>query len=293
MNKSIQTSIVLVLSMVMGCSEPDSKPEPTTRIMKYSDLGPPPHITMADIPDATLDPPQSRMIIKSGSLEGEVGNCDSAASHIHKIITPVGGFVISSSVNTVRGTVRRGSIQLRVPSTMFDSTLSMVSGTFSKVLSKSVSGNDVTEEFVDVTARLTNKKLLEERYRDILRSAKAVKDILDVEKELNEVRGEIERFEARRKYLEDQVGLSSISIALVEPQAGVENDRPSVWTKVMLGFQNGIHGFVNMLSLSITILIASIPIIIILSFVVYLAYKLITIYRSHRATRVSVSKSNN
>jgi hypothetical protein len=232
------------------------------------------------------------MIIRSGSLEGEVGNCDSAASQIIQIITPMGGFVISSSVNTVRGNARRGTMQVRVPSTMFDSTLSIVSGTFSKVLSKSVSGADVTEEYIDVTARLTNKKLLEARYRDILRSAKAVAEILEVEKALNEVRGEIERFEARRKYLENQVALSTVSISLVEPQAGIEDDRPSVWTKVKLGFQKGIHGFVDMLSLSITVLIASIPIIIILSIVGYLAYKLISNYRSRRAARMSVSKSN-
>jgi len=290
MIKYCRSILAVGLLSVAACTQPADQPEPTTRIMKYTDLGPPPAISLVGGSKDNLSVPAQRMIIKTGTLQGEVEDYDTAATLVGDKITSLGGFIVSSSVNTVRGPSRRGTIKLRVPSTKFDTAISTFTSLFTKMLSRSVSGNDVTEEFVDVTARLENKKRIEVRYREILRSAKSVQDILDVEKALGEVRGEIERFEARQKYLQDQVTLSTITIELVEPQAVAEIEGPSIWSTVGTGFRKGFNGFADMLSLSITIVISSIPVIVILAILVYLVYKLIVVYRSRRVVNATVPK---
>jgi hypothetical protein len=86
-----------------------------------------------------------------------------------------------------------------------------------KVLSKQEKGEDVTEEYVDLQARIRNLKREEEAFLVVLGKARRVPDILAVEAQLSRVRGEIEQAVGRAKYLANQVALSTITVRLAEP----------------------------------------------------------------------------
>jgi len=85
-------------------------------------------------------------------------------------------------------------------------------------VSYSSSGRDVTEEYIDLEARLRNLRRQEERLLEILDRAESVKDVLEVERELGRVRGEIERLEGRLRYLSNRVEFATITVELLEPE---------------------------------------------------------------------------
>ena len=93
----------------------------------------------------------------------------------------------------------------------------------------------MTEEFLDVEARLKNKKELEARYQEILKQAKNVKEILEIERELNTLRSDIESMEGRLKYLQNQVSLSSIQITYYKELT----KRTAFGQKFAQGFRSG------------------------------------------------------
>ena len=93
-------------------------------------------------------------------------------------------------------------------------TLDEIRKTANRVVVETVKGQDVTEEFVDIEAQLKAKKALEEQFMSIMKRANSVDDALSVQSQLAEVRGEIERIEGRKRFLENQSSLSTIKIRL-------------------------------------------------------------------------------
>ena len=81
-----------------------------------------------------------------------------------------------------------------------------------------ISGQDVSEEYLDLEARLRTKKALEAQFLEIMKQARKVQDALDVQSQLADVRTEIERLEGRRRFLENQAALSTITTTLQMPQ---------------------------------------------------------------------------
>ncbi len=157
-----------------------------------------------------------RMVIRSASLNIEVSNFDSSFNDLLKIVDDRGGFVQDSSSHITSSGGKSGYVTVRVPEEEFlDVILTLEE--LGKVESKSISGDDVTEEYIDLTARLNNSRREETRLFEILDMAKDVEGVLAVERELSRVRGEIERLEGKINYLEDRVSLSTITVSLHEP----------------------------------------------------------------------------
>ena len=86
-----------------------------------------------------------------------------------------------------------------------------------RVIQENVKGQDVTEEFIDIEARLKTQRALEEQFIEIMKRATTVADALNVQRELAQVRGEIEKIEGRKRFLENQSSLSTIKIQLQTP----------------------------------------------------------------------------
>jgi len=294
MNSAIKILVLFVGCLAIGCRSEKEPPNYVPTIMKYSELGPPPSSAtnlarpISSGPDQL--PPQQRLIIKSGRLTCEVNDCDKASSDIQKLVQQMGGFIVTSSTQTYEGSPRSSTIQLRVPASQFEAAIEGVSRLSTKVILKSIGGNDVTEEFVDINARLDNQRRVETRFKEILKSAKSVNDILEVEKSLGEVREEIDHLEGRRKFLADQTALSSLMILLQEPKAFVVLEGDGLWSKIIAGFRRGIREFGNVLSLSITILIASIPAILIVALIVFVVLKVLKSIKSKSAVEKEANK---
>ena len=111
---------------------------------------------------------------------------------------------------------KNGEMTVRVPQKNFYSTIEQIE-TLGTVKSRQISGQDVTEEFIDLGARLDNLKKQETRLQEILKNATTVKDVLEVEHELERVRGEIERLTGRLNYLNQSIEMSTITVSAREP----------------------------------------------------------------------------
>ncbi|MEJ7701891.1 MAG: DUF4349 domain-containing protein [Pyrinomonadaceae bacterium] len=137
---------------------------------------------------------------------------EEAQQKITAIAESKGGFVIESSQSssdaqaTTRDTV---TMTIRIPAAKFNETLDEIRKTSSRVIVETVKGQDVTEEFIDIEARLKTKKALEEQFLGIMKQSKSVEDALNVQRELADVRGEIEQIEGRKRFLENQSSLST------------------------------------------------------------------------------------
>ena len=158
-----------------------------------------------------------RKIIQRASLRIEVEDYQASSDALFRIVEQSDGF-ISDSYSYVTDTGRkRGDITIRVPTDKFLSVIRELEQ-LGTVQSKQISGEDVTEEYIDLQARLNNSERQEKRLLEILDKAEEVKDILEVERELERVRGEIERLTGRITYLENRIELATITVSLYEPE---------------------------------------------------------------------------
>lgn len=158
------------------------------------------------------------MLIRTGEVAVEVDSVEAGVAAVEGLAARAGGYVSSVAVQGGERQHRTARIEIRVPAQRFDEVVGGL-GPLGKVLSVSVHSQDVGEEFVDVTARLANARRLEERLLALLatRTGK-LEDVLAVERELARVRGEIERYEGRLRYLRNRAEMSSLAVVLQQPR---------------------------------------------------------------------------
>lgn len=163
-----------------------------------------------------------RKVIRNADLQLESESPEDEQRQITTIAEIKGGFVVesqqSSSDNQAekRDTV---TMTVRVPADRFNDALNEIRSAADRVIVETVKGEDVTEEFIDVEARIKTQKALEAQYMEIMKRANTVEDALYVQSELASVRGEIEKVEGRKRYLENQSSLSTIRVKLQTPAA--------------------------------------------------------------------------
>jgi hypothetical protein len=168
----------------------------------------------AAIASARLNP---TMLIRNGQASVEVAKLDPAIARVRQLAAQLGGYVANSSIVGGRDQVRSATLELKIPAARFDQAVNGLSG-IGKVESVTSTAEDVGEEFVDISARVTNAKRLEERLVSLLeRRTGKLEDVLAVERELARVREEIERYEGRLRYLSTRVAESTLSVTVHEP----------------------------------------------------------------------------
>jgi len=155
---------------------------------------------------------QERLIIKDGSMSVVVDDVNVAMKQIAQYATASGGFVVSQNVYDLSN-VPSGRITVRIPSEKFDEAMT-TAGDLGEVQSQSSNGRDVTEEYVDLDARLKTLKASEDQFLQIMNRAVEIEDVLAVQRELTYVRQQIESIEGRMKYLTESAQLSSLSVNL-------------------------------------------------------------------------------
>ena len=177
-------------------------------------------------------------IIKESYLRFQTQDLDKTYYQIKQIILQNKGFIQSDNTNKSFNTTTR-HLTARIPTSTFQNTIDSISKHVAYFDSKSISARDVTEEFIDLEARLKAKQTLEKRYLELLDRANTVKDILEIERELSAIREEIEAKEGRLKYLENRVSLSTINIEFYKQSAetGVTASYGSkMWNAIKSGF---------------------------------------------------------
>jgi hypothetical protein len=161
------------------------------------------------------EPDLTRKLIKDGYVEFETVDLQQARSAVLSAVEQVNGYV--SSDHEFSETARIGNrIEVRIPTDQFDAFLAAATQGVERFESKNVDVRDVTEEFLDITARLKTKKELELRYHELLKDARNVLEILEIEKQIEQLRSDIESFEGRLKYLNDRVNMATLTLSFYE-----------------------------------------------------------------------------
>jgi Domain of unknown function (DUF4349) len=161
--------------------------------------------------------PASRLIVRTGQASIEVDSLESSMAELRRVVQRVGGFVADASVQSGRNQLRSATLELKVPASRFDE-LTQGLEPLGRLQFVNVGAEDVSEEFVDLTARVANGRRLEDRLVELLRTRTGkLQDVLSVERELARVREEIERMEGRMRFLKTSAQLSTLSVNLFEP----------------------------------------------------------------------------
>ncbi|GAB5400770.1 MAG: DUF4349 domain-containing protein [Aureisphaera sp.] len=154
---------------------------------------------------------REQQIIKTGHLEFETSNLDTTHVKIMGLVNRYQGIVQNDNSGKSYGKLYQ-NVTVRIPSEYFQSFMDGVSEGVKYFDRKDISQKDVTEEFVDLEARLKAKRELEKRYLELLKQAKNVKEMLEIERELSNIREEVEAKQGRLNYLKDRVSLSTITL---------------------------------------------------------------------------------
>jgi len=162
-----------------------------------------------------------RMIVRTGDMSLVVTDVPVAIDQITGMADGFDGYVVSSRVWQERERLI-GSIAIRVPAEHFDDAMRVLREMAVDVTSERTSSKDVTEEYVDLTAKLQNLEATEEQLLRIMEKAETVEDILDVQRELTKTRGEIEQTKGRMQYLERTSATSLIEVRLEQSKLDVE-----------------------------------------------------------------------
>lgn len=176
-----------------------------------------------------------RRVVKKASLELVVPSPASAQAEAGRIAERLGGFVVSSRRTAIASEDAPApdvELTLRVPSAAFGRALDQLRALGRGNGAEQVSSEDVSEEFVDLEARIQNQERLEQRFHELLKRADEVEHALLVHREITAVRTEIDRLRGRKTFLERETALSTISVVIAP-------ERPLV-TASFRGFERAL-----------------------------------------------------
>ena len=176
-----------------------------------------------------------RKLIKNGRIGFQTDDLDHTYQNILKIVTQYNAYISSDENHNNYGELRH-EIMVRIPSKDFDKFVETIGKGVEKFDYREIITQDITAEYLDVEARIKTKKEMENRYLAILQKARNVTEMLEIERQLGEVRGEIESMEGRLRFLKNQVSFSTLSISFYKNIAYQDD---SFWTRLGDSFHNG------------------------------------------------------
>ncbi len=229
--------------------------------------------------------PDERKVIKTAYLEVEVekGKFDNVIFKITALAEQNGGFVSSTqSYSDSDGNLTSGRITIRIPHNQYNSALEKVKN-MGTVTSISISGQDVTQEYVDLESRLRNLEVQEEVLLGLMRQSKTVEDSLQVQRELSFVQGEVEVLKGRMNYLDNMVSFSTIDVFLFEP----EPIAISTGWGFLDAMKRGLRGAVTVFNGFMVFLIAASPILVAIAIILIIIWQVI---RARKRRRVKSGK---
>lgn len=175
----------------------------------------------------------AKKIIKNGNLEIQVGDIKKAHQQVNEIVKNNSAYIQTERFNNT-DIDEKQFFTIRVPHKNFDALINSFSNGVGSVLSKNISSDDVTEEYTDISIKLENKKIYLEKYRDMLRSAKTTKDMLEIQENIRELEDEIDVSEGRLRFIDDRVNYSTLELMLYK-----EKVRSSATSKIGFGSRFG------------------------------------------------------
>lgn len=199
----------------------------------------------ARAPENAVSQPNGPMVIRTASLMLVTKEFDKVRAQLEQTVARHHGYVANLTTGRA-GDGQSLTATLRMPASELDVALAELKK-LGRVEKESQSGSEVTAQYVDLVARLSNARVTEQRLIQVLRERTGrVADILEVEREIARVREQIERMEAERKSLENQVAFGTVQVAITEEyRAELQMAPPSTATRLWNEFVEGWRGLAD------------------------------------------------
>ncbi|MGF6929902.1 hypothetical protein QFZ48_005402 [Chitinophaga sp. W2I13] len=188
--------------------------------------------------------PISQKIIKNAVLRFSTSDFEACKKRIADTVKKYGGYIASEKQENT-SMQWRNEVAIKVPAATFEQCVENLTGGASGVDEKSITSTDVTEEYVDLDARMKARLAVEQRYVQILQQAKNVKEILEVEAQLKGIREEIESAKGRLQYMDHHVAYSNISLEYYQTFANSDPQSPGFLQRSWLSFKDGWNGLLS------------------------------------------------
>jgi len=209
-----------------------------------------------------------KKIIKTADIQLQLDDYKKFNTDIHSSIKNFGAY-IADEKQTENDYRIENSITIKVPVDQFDNLVNSFGGDGIKITEKNISSEDVTGEFVDTKARMQSKMAVRDKYLGLLKQAKNMNEILQVQNEINDIQEDIEAANGRINYLQHSSAYSTVNLNYFEYINGSssKDEKPDFFTKMSRAFSTGTSVITNLILFCISIW----PILLIITFsVVYL-----------------------
>jgi TolA-binding protein len=206
-------ALLLVLA-VAGCAQAAPTPAPgqvSVEVERQAAVEQPAEASGARAADyAGIE----RLIVRNASLSLVVPDTQAALDEINSLVDELEGYIVQSNVYQYQEGLQ-ASVTFRIPADSLDQALTRVRDLASEVRNENVSGEDVTEEYVDLQSRLRHLQATETRLLEFLDEAEDTEAALAVYDQLRQVQGEMEQVKGRIQYLEQSAAMATVSLEIV------------------------------------------------------------------------------
>jgi hypothetical protein len=218
---------------------------------------------------------QNQMVIYQADLQLRVKKFDQTVRSLEEKVLKYGGYITESNVSKEGNEEVSGSIKIRIQQKNFQAFLHDAERQAAEVLHRNITGQDVTEEYVDLESRLKSKRIVEERLITFMKVAVKTEDLLKISADLASVQEDIETIQGRMKFLENQTSLSTVNITLYEKTVvipAIDKDKLNTWEKTKKQFMKSTNMLLVGLSGLVVFILGNIPVLAILGVLALLLF---------------------
>ncbi|WP_442603761.1 DUF4349 domain-containing protein [Paenibacillus sp. KN14-4R] len=210
----------------------------------------------------------SRKIIYKADLEMPVKEYNTAQSKLRELVAASGGYILDFNESTSNSQIS-GTFTIKIAAGEFSSLLDQLE-TISPSMQRSVKGQDVSEEYVDLTARLKAKQTVEARLLSFMEKATKSDELLAYSTELGKVQEEIERIKGRKNFLDQNVAYSTIQLRMYQNNnpAPVNPNKDTFGNEIANAFTSSIKGVLTFLKGLVVVLTSILPAIVLIAIIV-------------------------
>jgi hypothetical protein len=213
-----------------------------------------------------------RSIIKTGEIAVEVDNVAETTAAVRALALELDGYISSSFQGEFE---ESATLTMRIPADRFDDAIAAIHELGGDVKSEATREEDVTAAVVDIEARLTNLRAAEVEYRELMDRAERVEDILAIQNQLFQVRGEIEAMQAQLEYYNDQADMATLTVSIIPgavEQATTDFDPGAIVQEAvaqLVGFGQWLVGG------AIWLVIVGLPALVVLGIALFIGFRVL------------------
>ena len=207
-----------------------------------------------------------RLIIRNANLEIVVRDTESVVDEVNALAEELGGYVIESTISEYQEG-KRANLRVRIPAEDLDQALNRIRDLAMEVRRENISGQDVTDEYVDLQSRLRHLEATEERLLTFMEEAEDTEAALEVYDRLQNIQAEIEQVRGRMQYLEESAAMATISLQ-VTPSELAQPIEVGGWRPqgtLRNAFESLIRVFQFLVDALIVILVLIVPVLVIIA----------------------------